>query len=260
MLRKLEELQAGEQKDKRTGAVENQLSESLKLSESSTPSENRPRKSGIHDMVFVEGGTFTMGDDTDEDDDNCEHKATVGSFSIGKYEVTQADWREVMGEDPFYIKNKGCDECPVESLHWDDIQDFLKALNKKYPRKNYRLPSEAEWEYAARGGNKSAGYKYAGSNDCKKVSWFSDNSGSKTHPVGELAANELGLYDMSGNVMEQCRDFWTPYPCDKETKPDKWIHVARGGAFVHYHTGCFVASRRAYNTDPWSYIGFRLAR
>ncbi len=129
---------------------ENKLSESFKLSESSkSAEENRTRRSGL-EMIPVAGGTFTMGSpesEKDRGDDECQHQVTVGSFSIGKYEVTQADWFEIMG-------TINCEECPVENVSWNDIQDFLKALNKKYPGKNYRLPSEAEWEYAARGGTK----------------------------------------------------------------------------------------------------------
>ncbi|MFN0037423.1 MAG: formylglycine-generating enzyme family protein, partial [Saprospiraceae bacterium] len=224
----------------------------------------RNRRSGF-EMVSVAGGTYTMGSpesEKDREENECQHPVTVKSFEIGKYEITQADWREVMGEDPPKMtRNKGCDECPVTDVSWDDIQGFLKALNKKYPDKKYRLPTEAEWEYAAKGGNKSKGYKYAGSNDLKKVGWYEGNSDSKTHRVGELAHNELGLYDMSGNVWEWCQDTWGPYPCDKETERDESRRVVRGGSWVNNPNDCRAACRNRTSTDlRINNCGFRLAR
>ena len=146
------------------------------------------------DMVYVEGGTFTMGC-TPEQGNDCDsdekptHRVTLASFQISKYEVTQAQWEAVMGANPSYFKN--CADCPVEQVSWNDIQKFLRRLNQM-TGKDYRLPTEAQWEFAARGGNKSRGYKYAGSDDLDAVAWYRDNSGSKTHPVGQKQPNELG--------------------------------------------------------------------
>ncbi len=172
----------------------------------STPAFNYP-------MVRVEGGTFQMGSPNIEAgrfDNECQHTVTVASFSIGQYEVTQANWREIMGNNPSEFKDN--DNCPVEQVSWNDVQDFLIKLNAKYPGNNYRLPAETEWEYAARGGNKSRGYQYAGSDDLGSVAWYLANSGAKTQPVGTRNPNELGLYDMSGNVWEWCQDTFKPYP------------------------------------------------
>ncbi|HAD14119.1 MAG TPA: hypothetical protein DCF33_16975, partial [Saprospirales bacterium] len=189
-------------------------------------------------MVPVPGGTFTMGSD-DKEADECPHKVTVPSFRISKYEVTQAQWRAVMGSDPPGLYNKGCDECPVERVSWDDVQEFLKKLNQ-LTGVDYRLPTEAEWEYAAKGGQaglKSA-YQYAGSDKLDEVGWYDGNYkigntfGEKntTHPVGQKKPNQLGLYDMSGNVWEWCQDTYGPYPCDKKTKKEERLRVLRGGS------------------------------
>ncbi|MFN0174623.1 MAG: formylglycine-generating enzyme family protein, partial [Saprospiraceae bacterium] len=241
-----------------------QLPESFKLSGSSkSTEENRPRRSGL-EIVPVTGGTFTMGSPESEKgrhEDECQHQVTVQSFSIGKYEVTQADWREIMGEDPPELGFKGCGECPVESVSWNDVQDFLKALNKIHPGKNYRLPTEAEWEYAARGGNKSEGYQYSGSKYLKKVAWYDGNSGSKTHRVGELAANELGIFDMSGNVWEWCQDKYGPYPGCSFPSSITFGRVLRGGSWGNDHNGSSVGRRDVNYPDLRSrYGGFRCAQ
>ncbi|MFN0213860.1 MAG: formylglycine-generating enzyme family protein [Saprospiraceae bacterium] len=229
----------------------------------------RPRRSGL-EMVAVEGGAYTMGSPESEkgrSDDECQHPVTVKSFEIGKYEVTQADWREVMGEYPLELNNKGCDECPVERVSWDDVQEFLIKLNEKYPGKNYRLPSEEEWEYAARGGIRSNGYLYAGSNNIADVAWYEDNyetgntfgEQKSTHPVGELTANELGLFDMSGNVWEWCQDSWGPYPCDANN-PAVSDRVYRGGSWLNIAQWCRVAYRQSWQPGGRDYLlGFRLA-
>ena len=245
-------------KEAKAKEAERQREKSGGDSKSPPDSPNRNRRSGL-EMIPVAGGSFTMGSPESEEgrsDDECQHKVSVKSFSMGKYEVTQADWFDIMGTKP--SKFKDCDECPVEQVSWDDIQDFLKALNKKYPGKNYRLPTEAEWEYAARGGNKGGGYKYAGSNDLKKVAWYDDNSGSKTHRVGELKANELGIFDMSGNVWEWCQDKYGPYPGCSGTVSSR--RVNRGGSW--FGDALFArAARRSGNAPEirFSRIGFRLA-
>jgi len=222
-----------------------------------------------YNMVRVRGGTFTMGCTSEQGSDCYDrekpaHQVTVSDFYIGKYEVTQKEWREVMGSNPSYFKN--CDECPVETVSWDDIQSFLSKLNAKTGR-TYRLPTEAEWEYAARGGSASRGYKYAGSNSLDEVAWYTSNSGSKTHPVGQKKANELGLYDMSGNVWEWCADDWHSNYSGAPSTGRAWIdsprasyRVFRGGSWIDIALFCRVSYR--FDSTP-SYrggnLGFRLA-
>jgi formylglycine-generating enzyme required for sulfatase activity len=226
------------------------------------------QKSGLT-MVNVPGGSFTMGcvegrDEDCGDDEKPSHTVNIAGFQIGKYEVTQADWRIVMGSNWSELRFPGCDNCPVENVSWNDIQEFLKKLNDKYPGKNYRLPTEAEWEYAARGGGRSGKYRYAGSNVLDKVAWYDDNSGNKTHSVGEKAPNELGLYDMSGNVYEWCNDRYGDYESSEQTNPkgpkSGSSRVRRGGSWSSRARFCRVSYR---NVDTpghrVSAIGFRLA-
>ncbi len=197
-----------------------------------------PPPPDLVEMVYVQGGTFTMGCTSEQSDcyDNEKpvHRVTVSSFYMSKYEVTQKLWREVMGSDPPELRFQGCDNCPVERVSWNDIQTFIKKLNQK-TGKNYRLPIEAEWEFAARGGNKSKGYKYAGSNTIDAVAWYFKNSDSKTHPVGQKRPNELGLYDMSGNVYEWCSDWYGSYSKGTQTNPigpsSDTHRVLRGGCW-----------------------------
>ncbi|HFA51592.1 MAG TPA: TIR domain-containing protein [Bacteroidetes bacterium] len=245
----------------------------------------------FHDlMVPIKGGTFQMGDEHGDlwkkwKDCRPLHPVTVKGFHLCQYPVTQAQWRKVMGSDPPELGFKGCDDCPVESVSWDDVQEFLKKLNAKTGER-YRLPSEAEWEFAARGGTKSKGYEYAGSNDVEKVAWYWKNSGDKklygdwdlgkilinncrTHPVSQKAANELGLYDMSGNVWEWCEDVWHG---DYKGAPDDgraWVEggekgrrrVVRGGSWIRDVRYCRCAFRYRVNQDIRNdRIGFRLAR
>ena len=218
------------------------------------------------EMVAVSGGTFTMGCTSEQgsecgDDERPAHKVTVSDFHIGRYEVTQAQWLAVMGSNPSSFS--GCDSCPVEQVSWDDIQSFLSKLNSM-TGKNYRLPTEEEWEYAARGGSQSGGFKYSGSNDLATVALYKDNSGSKTHPVGQKSPNELGLYDMSGNVWEWCQDWYGGYSSGSQCNPrgpsSGSYRVGRGGSWGYDATGTRV-SVRYYGSPGFRFnrIGFRLA-
>ncbi|MDR0546912.1 MAG: SUMF1/EgtB/PvdO family nonheme iron enzyme [Dysgonamonadaceae bacterium] len=210
------------------------------------------------DMVFVEGGAFYMGCTAEQNNDCYDNEYPVvekhvGSFYMGKYEVTQAQWRAVMGNNPSYFNG---DNLPVENIYWEDVQQFISKLNEK-TGKNYRLPTEAEWEFAARGGNKSRGYKYAGSNSPNEVAWFQKNSDKRTHPVGTKKPNELGIYDMSGNVLEWCADYWRDSYGDYAEKHS--YRVNRGGKCISGQKGIRVADR-GMRKNIEIYLGFRLAR
>lgn len=231
--------------------------------------KEKPATFSPPEMVFVKGGAFMMGC-TDEQGGDCGngenpvHQVTVGDYKIGKYEVTQAQWRAVMGSVPPELNNKGCDQCPVERVSWNDIQEFLKKLNQRTGG-NYRLPTEAEWEYAARGGQKSNKTKFAGSQNLDAVGWYSGNSGSKIHPVGKKAPNELGIYDMSGNVWEWCADGKRTYSSEAQTNPkgpSGGSRVLRGGSWSLNGLGvCRVSDRLSYNPDyRLDGLGFRLAQ
>ena len=201
------------------------------------------------EMVYVEGGTFTMGGTSEqgsdaESDERPVHSVTLSSFHIGKYEVTQGLWREVMGSNPSY--NPSGDDYPVENVSWEDCQEFIGKLNARTGL-TFRLPTEAEWEYAARGGRKSRGYKYSGSNSIGDVAWYSGNSGNHTHPVGRKSPNELGLYDMSGNVWEWCQDWYGDYTAEAQRNPtgpsSGGFRVLRGGGYWDGARGCRVSYR-----------------
>lgn len=219
-------------------------------------------------LVFVKGGTFTMGCTSEQkdchDDEKPAHTVTLDNFYIGKYEVTQKLWQQVMGNNPSSA-SKECPECPVENVSWNEVQDFLQKLNAQNPGRQYRLPTEAEWEYAARGGSQSKGYLYAGSNDIGMVAWNINNSGRKTQPVGKRKGNELGLYDMSGNVWEWCSDWKGAYTSDSQNNPVGPVsgssRVFRGGSWSDSPQYCRVAFRGNYTPDVSHYnVGFRLAR
>ncbi len=218
--------------------------------------ENCPEviKQLVANMVRVEGGTFTMGATPEqgsdvEDNEKPTHKVTLSDFYIGKYEVTQAEWKAVMGENPSYFKG---DNLPIEKVSWDDCQAFIRKLNE-LTGKNFRFPTEAEWEYAARGGRRSYGAKYAGDNDIDKVAWYRGNSNYTTHPVGTKRANELGLYDMSGNVWEWCQDWYGSYSSSVQTNPTGLgsgsKRVLRGGSCRRVAVGCRLSSRGGVNPD-----------
>jgi formylglycine-generating enzyme required for sulfatase activity len=214
------------------------------------------------DMVFVEGGTFMMGSNDGEDDENPIHSVTLDSFYIGKFQVTQAQWKAIMGYNPSQFKG---DVLPVEEVSWNDAQEFIEKINQKTSKK-YRLLTEAEWEYAARGGNKSRGYQYVGSDNINEVAWYYDNAGYQKHPVGQKKANELGIFDMSGNVWEWCEDGYDEdYYKNSPSKNPKGsssgsYRVDRGGGWFSDSKYCRVAYRN-YGTleDRLSYLGFRIA-
>lgn len=207
------------------------------------------------DMVRVEGGSFMMGSD-DPDSDIYEkpvHREDVKDFHIGSTEVTQELWKAVMGTNPSYFQGNNL---PVEQVSWNDCQIFLDRLSELTGRK-FRLPTEIEWEYAARGGNRSSDYKWSGSNDIGSVAWYDENSEGKTHPVASMRPNELGLYDMSGNVWELTSDFWSN---NYNIEPaDNSPRVCRGGGWINDSRYCRSAKRgfSTFGTD--SHLGLRLA-
>ena len=219
-------------------------------------------------MIAVEGGTFTMGATPEQgsmayDDGTPTHQVTLSEYYIGETEVTQALWQVVMGDNPSEFKG---DNNPVEQISWNDCQEFIKKLNS-LTGKNFRLPTEAEWEFAARGGNKSRGYKYSGSNTIDDVAWYAKNSGGNTgntYPVKTKQANELGIYDMSGNVWEWCQDWKGSYSSEAQTNPKGATtgsyRVNRGGSWRDNAVRC----RSSYRNDRYpdlryNYLGFRLA-
>ena len=216
------------------------------------------------EMVYVEGGTFTMGATAEQgsdawDDEKPAHGVTVSSYYIGQTEVTQALWQAVMGSNPSNCKG---DDLPVEQVSWEDCQEFVRKLNR-LTGKNFRLPTEAEWEYAARGGKKSRGYKYSGSDNIGSVAWYDDNSGSRTHAVATKSPNELGLYDMSGNVYEWCQDWRGGYGSSAQTNPagpgSGSFRVFRGGSWGGGARYCRVSGRNNFSpTYRFSYLGLRL--
>jgi formylglycine-generating enzyme required for sulfatase activity/tRNA A-37 threonylcarbamoyl transferase component Bud32 len=223
-------------------------------------SELGMREANEPEMVFVEGGSFSMGSDSGETDEQPVHNVQLSDFSIGKYEVTQAQWMAVMESNPSYFIK--CDQCPVESVSWDDVQQFISKLNSM-TGKIYRLPTEAEWEFAARGGNQSRGYEYSGSDDISAIAWYDENSGYKTHPVGQKQANELGIFDMAGNVWECCSDWYGDYSSSFQRNPggpsSGQGRVDRGGSVGSDPQGCRGANRNYGNpVSRFNTLGFRL--
>lgn len=216
-------------------------------------------------MVEVGGGTFTMGATSEQgsdawDEETPAHQVTLSDYYIGQTEVTQALWEAVMGSNP--SDHRG-DNLPVEQVSWDDCQVFILELNQ-LTGKQFRLPTEAEWEYAARGGRKSRGYKYAGGNNIDSVAWCDGNSGNETHPVATKQANELGIYDMSGNVLEWCSDWCGDYTSSSQSDPQGpssgLYRVIRGGCYYNFARNCRVSYRISNTLDYRSgYLGLRLS-
>ena len=217
------------------------------------------------EMVRVKGGTFRMGatseqEDEADSDEKPVHSVTLSSYYIGKTEVTQALWQAVMGSNPSYFKGA---DFPVDSVSWNDCQEFIQKLNSLTGR-NFRLPTEAEWEFACRGGNNSRGYKYSGSNNSANVAWYVDNSDGQTHPVGTKAPNELGIYDMSGNVWEWCGDGYANYTSNSQTNPkgpqSGSPRVYRGGSWYDRVGRCRSSFRCGIiPTIRYDDLGLRLA-
>ncbi len=209
-------------------------------------------------MVYVSGGTYTMGCTGEQggdciDDERPAHSVTVGGFYMGQTEVTQALWKAVMGSNPSNWKGN---TLPVEQVSYNDVKDFIGRLNSMTD-KNFRLPTEEEWEYAARGGNSSRGYKYSGGDNIGSVAWYDGNSGGSPHPVAQKQPNELGLYDMSGNVFEWCSSLWCS---DYNNARSGSSRVGRGGSWYAIARNCRVSIR--YNITPSlrnHYLGFRLS-
>ena len=224
-----------------------------------------PVNSNVYvELVKVEAGSFNMGatsemENPDEEDKTVHRVTLTNNYYIGKYEVTQALWKTVMGSNPSCFKG---DDLPVERVSWNDCQDFISKLNAM-TGKRFRLPTEAEWEYAARGGKKSRGYQYSGSNTLGDVAWYGDNSGSKTHAVGTKQPNELGIYDMAGNVDEWCQDWYDSYSSSPQTNPtgaaSGSYRVCRGGDWFFSAWECCTSCRNSSAPGyRFNYQGLRL--
>ena len=216
-------------------------------------------------MIAVACGTFTMGATSEqqnpEADEKTTHTVTLSDYYIGETEVTQELWAAVMGDNPSELT--GNMQRPVEYVNWYDCQTFIQKLNE-LTGANFRLPTEAEWEYAARGGRNSRGYQYSGSNNLGDVAWYYDNSSNTMHPVKTKSPNELGIYDMSGNVYEWCQDWKGCYSSSSQTNPtgpSTGSHrVLRGGSWDS--SACYCRTAYRYEDLPGSggyYIGLRLA-
>ncbi|MFC7337838.1 formylglycine-generating enzyme family protein [Haloferula chungangensis] len=222
----------------------------------------------MKEMIWVEGGTFTMGSNSEKAStaEKPAHQVTLSGFRIGKYEVSQQLFQEVMGWDTSYFPAEGN---PVNNVSWLNIQRFIKRLNEM-TGKQFRLPTEAEWEYAAKGGQKSKGYLYSGSNDIDEVAWYAGNGERRCHPSGKKKPNELGLYDMTGNLWEFCHDNarMIPYEAEPRTNPVRGdfenpsphtAKITRGGGYEFDADECLVFRRDGATPNVrMPDIGFRL--
>ena len=236
----------------------------INWSSSVTPKQKEVLSRLVGNMVQVKGGRFQMGGTPEQGSDayNNEkpvHEVTLSDYYMGKYEVRQSEWEAVMGNNP--SRFKGAD-LPVEQVSWEDCHEFIGRLNA-LTGLSFKLPTEAQWEYAARGGNLSKGYKYSGSNNLGEVGWYESNSGNCTHRVGEKQPNELGLYDMSGNVWEWCEDWSGVYSVTPQRDPlgaaGGSSQVLRGSCWIGEARYCRVSYRDGSTPgNRFSILGFRL--
>jgi len=215
------------------------------------------------DLVWCPAGNFMMGSpasETSRDNDETQHRVTLTKgFWMGSTEVTQRQWEAVMCSNPSKFKNAGAN-APVEQVSWEECQTFVQRINARVTGGGFRLPTEAEWEYACRAGSTGP---YAGNLDA--MGWYGQNSGYTTHPVGQKQANAWGLYDMHGNVWEWCSDWWGDYPAGSVTDPagpgSGSNRVIRGGCWINFARSCRSAFRS--RDDPgyrFNSLGFRLSR
>jgi formylglycine-generating enzyme required for sulfatase activity len=238
------------------------LSGTLGCAGAGAPAPSPGEPAGGLELVEVKGGCYRMGAADDDCDATPEekpaHEVCVGDFRIGKYEVTQGQWKAVMGAGPSIASTCAADRCPVDNVSFGEVQDFIARLNARGGGRTYRLPTEAEWEYAARSGGKDE--RYAGGKELDRVAWYADNSGKINHPVGVKLPNGLGLHDMSGNVWEMTSDwyaagYYATSPRDNPTGPAGGDdHVVRGGC----RTGGVAnqrTSRRTFINDRTKGLG-----
>ncbi|MCS6833366.1 MAG: formylglycine-generating enzyme family protein [Flammeovirgaceae bacterium] len=237
--------------------------EAVKQSEETNKPQTKEKKD-FFEMVYIPAGSFKMGHETGEKMDKPVHEVELDEYWIGKYEVTQAQWVEIMGENPSGFPD--CPQCPIENVNYDDILKFIEKVNERSGY-TYRLPTEAEWEYAARGGSQSKGYKFSGSNNINEVGWYWENSAQKTHPVGQKKPNELGLYDMTGNVAEWCADwysddYYTRSPRKNPQGEEKGVlRSVRGGSWEMDSRRSIVWHRNSnVPVSRNEALGFRLVR
>lgn len=218
------------------------------------------------EVVYVPSGSFTMGCTYEQGsdcsyDEKPSHQVRLGAYAIAKYEVTQKLWKAVMGNNPSRVQG---DDLPVHNVTWEEVQTFITRLNQMTGM-SYRLPTEAEWEYAARGGAaQTMSYQFSGNAELDKVGWYSENSGSQVHPVGQKQPNALGLYDMSGNVWEWCSDVYGLYSDEEQENPQGpekgATRVTRGGCYAALAKMCRTTTRKSmYQGGKDNATGFRLA-
>jgi sulfatase modifying factor 1 len=231
------------------------------------------------EFVFVKGGCFRMGSETGIINERPVHTACVGDFFMGKYEVTQGQWKRIMGNNPSFFDNCG-DDCPVENVSWKDAQDFIRRLNQKAGAEKYRLPTEAEWEYAARAGSQAKYFFGDDAGELGNYGWYSGNSSisgapeklylneliaASSHPVGRKKPNSLGLYDLYGNVWEWVNDRYGNYTPDRAQDPtgstSGSARVFRGGSWYTEADNCRSAKRiSSHPLTTYGDLGFRLVR
>jgi len=249
--------------------AENKQKEKMRLRSELKHQQAETASQAEYGMVLIKGGCFDMGDifDTGAADEKPVHSVCVGDFYLGKTEVTQKQWKDIAGNNPSRFE---CDDCPVERVSWHDVQGFIKKLNEKTGM-NYRLPTEAEWEYAARSGGSKE--QWAGTNDDEKIdkyAWYGPTADSRTHPVSGKTPNRFGLYDMMGNVWEWCSDVYDSEYYEHSPSKDPWARrdiegstrVIRGGGW-RSNAKCLRTTDRNNFTPTskkFSDIGFRLAR